>query len=190
MCAVASRAERIDRIVSAALSNFYDIARLYRVRRNIHFAAIHRKVTVAYELAALSTAGGEAHAIDQVVEPPFEHGQHQLAGNTFLIHGLLIKVPELPFENAIVAPRFLLLAQLQTVADELGLLVLAVLARSEVALLDGAFFGVAALAFQEQLHALAPAKPAHRAAITCQIKSPLLTLAASSADGSRYEGWA
>jgi hypothetical protein len=50
------------------------------------------------------------------------------------------------------------------------------LAGDEVALLDGALFGVAALAFQEQLHALAPAKPANRADVSCQFSFSLPSL--------------
>ena len=39
----------------------------------------------------------------------------------------------------------------------------------EVALFDGALFGVAALAFEIEFHALAPALPANRADISCQV---------------------
>jgi hypothetical protein len=43
----------------------------------------------------------------------------------------------------------LLFAKLQTVAHDFRLTILAVLARNEIALFDGALLGVAALAFQE-----------------------------------------
>ena len=71
--------------------------------------------------------------------------------------GLLEQIAELAFEQLIVAAGLLLFAELQAVADDLRFAILAVLAGSEIALFDGALFGVAALAFQEQLHALAPA---------------------------------
>ena len=63
--------------------------------------------------------------------------------------GLLEQVAELAFEQAVVAAGLLFFAQLETVADDLRLAILAVLAGSEVALFDGALFGVAALAFQK-----------------------------------------
>jgi hypothetical protein len=50
------------------------------------------------------------------------------------------------------------------------------LARREVALLDRALLGVAALAFKKQLHALAPALPANGANVSCQIKTSLFSV--------------
>ena len=49
----------------------------------------------------------------------------------------------------IVTAGFLLFAKLETVADDLRFAILAVLAGSEIALFDGALFGVAALALQK-----------------------------------------
>ena len=63
--------------------------------------------------------------------------------------GLLEQVAELRFEQPVVAAGLLLFAELEAVADDLGLAILAVLAGNEIAALDGALFGVAALAFQE-----------------------------------------
>ena len=72
-----------------------------------------------------------------------------LAGDALGAEGVLEQIAELAFQQAVVAARFLLFAQLQTVADHLRLAILAVLAGSEVALFDGALLGVAALAFQK-----------------------------------------
>ena len=63
--------------------------------------------------------------------------------------GLLEQVAELAFQQAVVAAGLLLFAQLEAIADDFRLAILAVLAGSEVALFDGALFGVAALAFQK-----------------------------------------
>jgi hypothetical protein len=71
------------------------------------------------------------------------------AGDALHGAGLLIQVAELAFEQLIIVARLLLFAQLQAVADQLRLAILAVLARSEVALLDRALLGVAALALEE-----------------------------------------
>ena len=83
--------------------------------------------------------------------------QQQLAGYTLGARGLLEVVAELPFLGEVDALGFLLLAQLQAIAHNLGFAVLAVLARSEIALLDWAFIGKAFWPLEEQLHSLAAA---------------------------------
>ena len=65
--------------------------------------------------------------------------------------------------------------KLQAVADDLLLAVFAMLPGDEVALFDGALLAVAALAFQKKFHALAPALPANRANVSCQVYSPYLS---------------
>src|SRR4051812_43195278 len=99
------------------------------------------------KLACLSSAGTQTHAVNNIIQTLFQHGKHLLASNTLLIHGFLIKVPELAFENAVIPTRFLLFAQLQTIADDLRLFVFSVLTRSKVALLDSALFRVTTLTF-------------------------------------------
>ena len=88
-----------------------------------------------------------------------------LAGDALWMRGLFEGVAELGFQHAVDAAHLLLFAQLQAVADHLRLAVLAMLSGDEVALFDGALFAVAALAFEKQFHALAPALPANRADI-------------------------
>src|SRR3954467_7154131 len=95
--------------------------------------------------------GGEAEPVDDVVEARLEHPQQRLAGNARALRGLGVIGAELLLEQPVVAPRLLLLAQLQQV---LGLLdaAAAVLARRVAAALDGALLLQAALALEEQLH--------------------------------------
>jgi hypothetical protein len=64
---------------------------------------------------------------------------------------------------------FLLFAQLQTVADHLGLLVFPVLSGSEVALFNGTFVAEALRAFQEELDAFPATETTHCIGITCQV---------------------
>ena len=87
--------------------------------------------------------GGEAQAVDDVVETALELLQQDLAGDALGAAGLLEVVAELAFQHEVDALGLLLFAQLQAVADDLGLAVFAMLAGNEVALLDGALFGVA-----------------------------------------------
>ena len=131
---------------------------------------------MAHDLARLWAAGAEAHAVDDAIEAAFEVGQHDVAGDALGKGGLFEVVAELGLQQAVDAARLLLFAQLQAVADELGFAIFAVLPGNEVALFDGALFAVAALAFQEQFHALAPALPANRADVSCQVSSPYLSV--------------
>src|SRR5207244_7515024 len=106
----------------------------------------------------------EPKPVDDVVESGLEHPQQGLAGHAGALRRLRVVGAELLLEQAVVAPRLLLLAQLEQV---LGLLdaAAAVLARRVAAPLDRALLGQAALAFQEELHPLATALLALRAAI-------------------------
>src|SRR5207248_5428656 len=67
----------------------------------------------------------------------------------------------------------LLFAQLQAVAHDFSLTVLAMLAGSEVALLHRTFFSETLCAFEEQLHALAATEATDGASIWSQVFSPL-----------------
>src|SRR6185503_858154 len=87
-------------------------------------------------------------------------------------------VAELGFQHSVDTPHLLLFTELQAVAVELGFAILPMLPWNEVALLDGALLGMAALALQVEFHALAPALPADRADVSCQCVL-LLTLAVS-----------
>ena len=88
------------------------------------------------------------------------------------VRGLLVVGAELGLEREVDALRLLLFAQLQTVADDLRLAILAVLARGKVALLNGALLGKALGALEEELRAVATAKAADGSGITCQFLSP------------------
>src|SRR4029079_2915159 len=81
---------------------------------------------------------------------------------------------ELVLEHPVDALDLLLLAQLQPVADHLRLAQLAVLAGGQVALLDRALLGIAALSLEKELHAFAPAEPTNRTGITCHLIQPLV----------------
>src|SRR5262249_22631283 len=118
----------------------------------------------------------KAEPIDDVVEPPFEQLEERLAGDAPLAVGDLEIPAELVFEHTVDALDLLLLAQLEAVAHQLRLAPLALLTRRQVALLDRAFRGVAALPFQEELHPLAPAQPADRTDVTCHSLVVLLRL--------------
>src|SRR5579871_1436131 len=88
-----------------------------------------------------------------------------LAGDAFGGECFFKQIAELALQQSVIAAGFLLLAQLQSITNQLGLAILTMLAGSEVPLFDGTLFGVAALPFEEQLHSLSPAQPADRANI-------------------------
>ena len=61
----------------ALFANFDHIARLDGEGRDVHLPAIDIHVTVADELAALRSAGGKTHAVDNVIQAPLEHRKHE-----------------------------------------------------------------------------------------------------------------
>src|SRR6266487_2949504 len=125
-----------------------------------------RTTCSADELARLRARRREAEPVDDVVETRLQHAQEVLARHSRALCRLRVVGAELLFEEAVVAPRLLLLAQLQEV---LGLLdaAAAVLARRIRAALDRALLRQAALALEEELHALAAALLALRGTIAC-----------------------
>src|SRR3954469_12997646 len=155
-----------------------DVVRPDLGARHVHAPAIHGPMTVQDELARLAPGGSEAQANEHVVEPRLQQPQKILAGDTGLAARLLVVVGELPLEHAVVAAGLLLFAQLGPV---LGLLLAAtaVVARRVGASLDAALVGEAALALEEELHALAPALLALSSTIASHLDPPPLARAAA-----------
>src|SRR5207253_7866410 len=116
---------------------------------------------VAHELARLRPRAREAEPVDDVVEAGLQHLQEVLPGDARALCGLLVVVPELLLEQAVVPARLLLLAQLQQI---LGLLdpPASVLARRVAAPLDRALVSEALLRLEEELHAFSAADAALR----------------------------
>src|SRR3954452_4119101 len=133
-----------------------NLARPHLVRRDVHTTAVDRPVPMTDELACLPARGREAKPHHDVVETGLEQAQQVLAGDSGLPAGLVVVGAELAFEDAVEAPRLLLLAKLEAV---LGLLhaSTAVIARRVGTALDAALVGQATLALEEQLHALTAA---------------------------------
>src|SRR5207302_10445697 len=107
-----------------------------------------------------ATRGAEAHAIGDVVEPRFEELQQPLARDALGARGIMVRVAELPLEQAVGVAHLLLLAQLLAVVGKPRAAFLAVLARRVGAPLNRALVGEALFAFQEELFALPAAMPA------------------------------
>ncbi len=120
--------------------------------RDVDLAAVDLNVTVTDDLTSLAAAHREAEAVGDVVEAGLKLLEQQFAGDAGLVRGLLVVGAELRLEGEVDALGLLLLAKLQTVADDLlHLAGLAVLAWGEVALLDGAFLGEALGSLEEEL---------------------------------------
>src|SRR6185436_19139265 len=94
--------------------------------------------------------------VDHVVEAHLEHPQQVLARDPGPARGLLVVRAELLLQHAVVAAGLLLLAQLQEVLGLLGAAAPVLSGRVRAAL-DGALLRQAALALEEELHALATA---------------------------------
>src|SRR5215203_376981 len=141
-----------------------DVVRLDLVAGDVDAAAVDREVAVTNELAGLRARGGEPEPVDDIVEARLEDSEQVLARDPTDAIRLLVVGAELVLEQAVIAARLLLLAQLEQV---LALLdpAAAVLAGWVAAALDGALLGQAALALEEELHPLAAALLALRAAV-------------------------
>src|SRR5882762_10271025 len=138
--------------------------------RNVHLASVDGDVPVTHELPGLPAGHGKTHAVDDVVQAPFELLQEHLAGDTPGLRSLFEVVAELAFLHEEHALGFLFFTQLQAIAHNLRLLVFSVLARRKVALFDGALLAKTLCALEEQLHAFATAKTAYSISITCQVR--------------------
>src|SRR5688572_28800650 len=149
-----------DGHLAALLAHLHLVARTHLVGRDVHAAAVDREVAVAHELARRAARRREAEPEHDVVEPPLQHLQQELARDALGLARLGERVPELALEQAIDAARLLLLAQLLAVVRLLRAPALAVLAGGVAAALERALVGEAARALQEQLHPLTPAEPA------------------------------
>ena len=136
-------------------------------RRDGDLGAVDPHVAVADELARLRARGGEAEAVDGVVEAHLEQHQEVLAGDPLAPVGLLEVAAELALEHAVDALDLLLLAELQAVAQRAAGAPAAVLAGRVAAALDRALLLEAAVALEEELHPLAPAQPADGTRVSC-----------------------
>src|SRR5579859_1556320 len=145
------------RIIFTRLAHGHLVAGLDLERGNVDLAAIHLDMAVAHDLARLGAAGAETHAVNDIIEPAFEPHEEVLAGDAFLVRGLFEPVAKLRFEQSVDAAELLFFAELEAVADQLRLAILAMLSGNEIALFDSALLAVTALTFEKQLHALAPA---------------------------------
>jgi hypothetical protein len=119
-------------------------------------------MAVAHELTRLRAGSRESQPVDDVVETRLEQAQEVLTGDPGSARRLRVVGAELLLEQAVVAARLLLLAQLEQVLRLLDAPT-AVLAGRIAAALDRALLGQAALALEEEFHPLAAAETALRA---------------------------
>jgi hypothetical protein len=112
---------------------------------------------VTHQLSRLPARLRKAETENYIIQAALKLLQEKLAGNPPGTRGFLEIVAELTFQREVDALCFLLLAQLQAIANNLGFAVFPMLSGSEVALLDGALIAKTFCAFEEKLHALAAA---------------------------------
>src|SRR3984893_5727864 len=145
------------------------LAGTHLVGGNVDFSSVYSDVAMAHKLSRLAPGLRKAEAVDNIVQPPLQLLQEQFAGDASGARRLFKVIAELALLGKVNALGFLLFAQLQTIAYDLGLAVLAMLSRGEVTLLDRTFVAEAFGAFEEQLHPLAAAETADCIGITCQV---------------------
>src|ERR1044072_8069210 len=155
-------------VLAARLLNGDGVAGLDLKRRNIDLAPVDLDMPVVDELARLAPRGGEARAVDRVVEPALKQAQKILARDALHARRALEVVAELPFEDEVDTLDLLLLTQLKAVALQRLAAAhrVAVLPRRlRAALLNRARRLETAVALQKQLRAFAAAQTAHRTTI-------------------------
>src|SRR5215212_1912537 len=155
-------------VLAARLLDADGVAGLDLERRDIDLAPVDLDVPVVDELARLAPRGGEARAVDRVVEPALKQAQEVLARDALHARRALEVVTELPFEHEVDALDLLLLAKLQPVALQrlaAAHRVAVLSGRLRAALLNRARRLEAAVALQKQFRAFAAAQTAHRTTI-------------------------
>src|SRR5690606_7523892 len=144
-------------MTASSFGQFDHVTGTDRVRRDIYTLAVDQHAVVTDDLARLCARGAEAHAIGNGVQTRLKQLQQVFAGLTLLAFGFCERATELTFEHAVGTADLLLLTQLLTIARQAGAGLLAVLAGSIAAALDGALIGKALFALEEQLLALTAA---------------------------------
>src|ERR1700690_824160 len=138
------------------LPNLDLVARAQDQARDIVSLAVDEHVAVTDDLPGLRPGEREPEALDDVVEPRLEKAKHLLARAAFPTRSVEVVLLELPLEYAVDPPNFLLLAESDGVFTELDAR-LPVLSGRIGSTRIRALLGVAALAFEEELHPLAAA---------------------------------
>src|SRR6185369_6080415 len=98
-----------------------------------------------------------AHAVGHGVQARLQHLQQVLAGDALAAIGFEVGAAELAFQQAVDTAHFLLFAQLLAEVGQALPALLAVLAGSVAAALDGALVGEALFALEEKLFPFAAA---------------------------------
>jgi hypothetical protein len=120
-------------------------------------------------LPRLTPRDAETHPENDVVKAAFELLEQLFTRDSLGADGVLEVVAELPFLGEINALGFLFFAQLQTVANHLGLFIFPVLSGSKIAFFNGTFIAEALRAFQEELDAFPATETTHCIGITGQV---------------------
>src|SRR5262249_31699930 len=114
--------------VLAVVAHTDDITSLHKGRGDIGLATIQVEVAMVDQLAGLGTRITKAEAIDDIIQPRFENLDEVVAGLARAARGLIELAQELALHHAVRAADLLLFTELRTIARELALAGLAVLA--------------------------------------------------------------
>src|SRR5690606_4295954 len=156
-----------DGQVAGPLGHGDVLAGLDQVGRNVHLAAVHLDVPVGHQLAGARQRRGEAHAVDQVVQPRLQHLQGDFTRAAPGARRLLEGVAQVRLRDAVNGANLLLLQQLAAILRHPAPRRLAVLA-GRVGTLERRALGRAAYRFAD-----APANAVLRSGLSCHATSIL-----------------
>ena len=144
-----------------------------------------------HQLTGHGTAGAEAQTIDHVIQTTLEQLHQVVAGDALhALSGLEIAMELRSPERRRRAWPSASRAAASPYSLILLLAGLAMLSGRGRALSDGALFGVALVALEEELAAFAAAQAANGTCISSHFVLPPVTLFCAWADGIRCGGWA
>jgi len=135
-----------SRLAELILAGGNHVSLLQYIRRYVDALSVDGEVVVPYHLPGRASGRGEAHAINNVIEPQFEVLQEVFAGDTLFTLRRFKVDAELLFQNPIKPFDLLLFPQLRSILGEF-FPPLAVLSRQVRPPIDGAFSGFATIPF-------------------------------------------
>jgi len=158
--------------IARFFQNFDHITNLEADGGNRSLLAVESEVAMTNQLTSGVAIGREAHAVHQIVETEFEVLEEGFTGHARGMSSFTERTTERLLEHSVDTLDLLLLAKLSAIFGGSAATEHSVLARYDVATLDGALFSEATLALEEELLFLPTAESADGSTIDSHGSNP------------------